>query len=90
MVFTHLPSTLLLLLIPFSPSLGWALALLLLRFSMSQMDVPARQAYVVSIVPPEHRASAVATTTAVRGLGLAVGPLLSGLAIQSALFGLPF
>jgi MFS family permease len=90
MVFTHLPSNLLLLLIPFSPSLGWALALLLLRFSMSQMDVPARQAYVVSIVPPEHRASAVATTTAVRGLGLAVGPLLSGLAIQSALFGLPF
>jgi len=90
MVFTHLPSNLLLLLVPFSPSVGWALALLLLRFSMSQMDVPARQAYVVSIVRPEHRASAVATTSAVRGLGLAVGPYLSGVAIQAALFGIPF
>jgi MFS family permease len=90
MVFTHLPSNLLLLLVPFSPNLTWALALLLLRFSMSQMDVPARQAYIVSIVPPEHRASAVATTSAIRGLGQAAGPFLSGLAIQAALFGLPF
>jgi MFS family permease len=90
MVFTHLPSNLLLLLVPFSPNLTWALALLMLRFSMSQMDVPARQAYIVSIVPPEHRASAVATTSAIRGLGQAAGPLLSGLAIQAALFGLPF
>jgi|SRR5438067_1508025 len=90
MVFTHLPSNVLLLLVPFSPSLGWALALLLARFSMSQMDVPARQAYIVSIVPPAHRASAVATTGAVRGIGQAAGPLLSGLAIQAALFGVPF
>jgi len=90
MVFTHLPSNLILLLVPFSPNLTWALALLLLRFSMSQMDVPARQAYIVSIVPAEHRASAVATTSAIRGLGQAAGPLLSGLAIQAALFGLPF
>jgi predicted MFS family arabinose efflux permease len=90
MVFTHLPSNVLLLLIPFSPNLGWALILLLLRFSMSQMDVPARQAYIVSIVEPEHRAGAVATTGAIRGLGQAVGPVLSGLAIQAALFGVPF
>jgi MFS family permease len=90
MVFTHLPSNVILLLVPFSPSLTWALVLLLLRFSMSQMDVPARQAYIVSIVPAEHRASAVATTSAIRGLGQAAGPLLSGLAIQAALFGLPF
>ena len=90
MVFTHLPSNLLLLAIPFSPNLAWALLLLFLRYSTSQMDVPARQAYVVSIVPPEHRASAVATTSAVRGLGLAVGPFLSGLSIQAALFGVPF
>ncbi|HVC99977.1 MAG TPA: MFS transporter [Candidatus Dormibacteraeota bacterium] len=90
MVFTHLPSNVLLLLVPFSPNLGWALALLLARFSMSQMDVPARQAYIVSIVPPAHRASAVATTAAVRGIGQAAGPLLSGLAIQAALYGLPF
>jgi predicted MFS family arabinose efflux permease len=90
MVFTHLPSNVLLLLVPFSPNLGWALALLLARFSMSQMDVPARQAYIVSIVPPAHRASAVATTGAIRGVGQAAGPFLSGLAIQAALFGLPF
>jgi MFS family permease len=90
MVFTHLPSNVILLFVPFSPNLTWALALLLLRFSMSQMDVPARQAYIVSIVPAEHRASAVATTSAIRGLGQAAGPFLSGLAIQAALFGLPF
>ena len=90
MVFTHLPSNLFLLAVPLSPNLTWALVLLFLRFSTSQMDVPARQAYVVSIVPPAHRASAVATTSAVRGLGLAVGPYLSGLSIQAALFGIPF
>jgi MFS family permease len=55
MVFTHIPSNILLLLVPFSPSLPWAIGLLLARFSLSQMDVPARQAYVVSIVPPAER-----------------------------------
>ena len=90
MVFTHLPSNLILLAVPFSPNLGWALTLLLIRFSISQMDVPARQAYIVSIVPAEHRASAVATTSAIRGVGQAAGPVLSGLAIQAALFGIPF
>src|SRR4029077_14997482 len=60
MVFTHLPSNVLLLLVPFSPSLPWAIGLLLMRFALSQMDVPARQAYVVSIVPPAERAGAVA------------------------------
>jgi MFS family permease len=90
MVFTHLPSNVLILFVPFAPNLGWALAILFLRYSMSQMDVPARQAYIVSIVPSEHRASALATTGFVRGLGQAAGPLLSGLAIQAALFGFPF
>jgi MFS family permease len=90
MVFTHIPSNLLLLLVPFSPSLPWAIGLLLARFSLSQMDVPARQAYVVSIVPPAERAGAVAFTGLVRGLGQASGPLLAGAAIQGAAFGLPF
>ncbi len=90
MVFTHLPSNVLLALVPLSPSLGWAVALLLLRFAISQMDVPARQAYVVSIVPAEQRAGAVAVTGAVRGAGQAVGPYLAGVAIQGAAFGLPF
>src|SRR5207248_6559106 len=90
MVFTHIPSNLLLLLVPFSPSLPWAIGLLLARLSLSQMDVPARQAYVVSIMPPAERAGAVAFTGLVRGLGQAAGPVFSGAAIQGAALGLPF
>ena len=90
MVFTHIPSNILLLLVPLAPSLPWAIGLLLARFSLSQMDVPARQAYVVSIVPPAERAGAVAFTGLVRGVGQAAGPILSGVAIQSAALGLPF
>jgi MFS family permease len=90
MVFTHIPSNVLLLLVPFSPSLPWAIGLLLARFSLSQMDVPARQAYIVSIVPPAQRAGAVAFTGLVRGVGQSAGPLFSGAAIQGAVLGLPF
>jgi len=90
MVFTHLPSNLLLLLVPFSPSLPWAIGLLLARFALSQMDVPARQAYVVSIVPPAERAGAVAMTGAVRGVAQSFGPVLAGFAIGTAAFGVPF
>src|SRR6202140_5705973 len=90
MVFTHIPSNILLLLVPFSPSLPWAIGLLLARFSLSQMDVPARQAYVVSIVPPAERAGAVAMTGAVRGVAQSFGPALAGSAIRTAAFGVPF
>ncbi len=90
MVFTHLPSNILLLLVPFSPSLPWAIGLLMARFALSQMDVPVRQAYVVSIVPATERAGALAMTGAVRGLAQSLGPILSGLAIGAASFGLPF
>jgi MFS family permease len=90
MVFTHLPSNVLLMLVAFSPNFTVALVLLILRFSISQMDVPARQAYVASIVPPAERAGALAFTGTVRGFAQAVGPAISGLAIQSAAFGLPF
>ena len=90
MVFTHLPSNLLLLVVPFSPNLGAAVAVLFARFALSQMDVPARQAYVLSIVPPPERAGAVAMTGAVRGVAQSFGPVLSGLAIGAAAFGLPF
>ena len=90
MVFTHLPSNLLLLLVPFAPTLGLAVALLLARFALSQMDVPARQAYIVSIVPPGERAGAVAMTGAVRGVAMSFGPALAGLAIGAAAFGIPF
>ena len=90
MVFTHLPANILLLLVPFSPNLTWAAGLLLARFALSQMDVPARQAYVVSIVPAAERAGAVAMTGAVRGVAQSFGPVLAGLAIGAASFGLPF
>ena len=90
MVFTHLPSNLLLLLVPLSPNLGWAAGLLLARYALSQMDVPARQAYVVSIVPPEERAGAVAMTGAVRGLAQSFGPVIAGIAIGATSLGLPF
>jgi MFS family permease len=90
MVFTHLPSNVVLLLVPFSPTLSVAIALLFMRFALSQMDVPARQAYVLSIVPPAERAGAVAMTGAVRGVAQSFGPVLSGLAIGVAAFGAPF
>ena len=90
MVFTHLPSNILLLLVPFSPNLSWAIGLLVARFALSQMDVPARQAYIVSIVPAAERAGAVAMTGAVRGIAQSPGPVLSGLAIGAASFALPF
>lgn len=90
MVLTHLPSNILLLLVPFGPNLAWAVALLLARFTLSQMDVPARQAYIVSIVPPTERAGAVAMTGAVRGVAMAFGPALAGIAIGAAAFGFPF
>jgi hypothetical protein len=90
MVFTHLPSNVLLLLVPFTPSLPIATALLIVRYSISQMDVPTRQAYVVSIVPPAERAGALALTGSVRGVAQAIGPVLAGIAIQAAAFGVPF
>ena len=90
MVFTHLPSNLLLVLVPFSPTLPWAVGILLARFALSQMDVPARQAYVVSIVPPAQRAGAVAMTGAVRGVAQSFGAALAGIAIEAAAFGVPF
>jgi MFS family permease len=90
MVFTHLPSNLLLLVVPFTPNLSWAIAILLARFAFSQMDVPARQAYVVSIVPPSERAGAVAMTGAVRGIAQSFGSALAGVAIGAAAFGVPF
>ena len=90
MVFTHLPSNVLLLLVPLAANLPVAVGLLLARFALAQMDVPARQAYVVSIVPPAERAGAVAVTGAVRGVAQAFGPTLAGVAIGAAAFGVPF
>jgi MFS family permease len=90
MVFTHLPSNLMLIAIPFLPRLAWALGVLIIWAALNGMDVPARQAYVVSIVKPNERSGAVAITGAVRGLAQAVGPPITGAAIQTAALGIPF
>ena len=91
MVFTHVPSNILLILVPLMPSLWWAVAMLLLRFSISQMDVPARQSYVMAVVTPEERSAAGGVTGVARTIGAAMSPLFVGLMFaRPALWNLPF
>jgi len=89
MVFTHLPSNILLASIAFAPTLSIAVALLLARTVLSQMDVPTRQAYVMALVTPEERTAAAAYTNTARYVVRPIGPLLAG-AAQSIALGLPF
>jgi MFS family permease len=79
MVVTHLPSNVLLILIPLMPSLPLATLTLLLRFSISQMDVPTRQAYTMAVVSPDERAAAAGITGVARTTGAALSPLFAGL-----------
>ncbi|MBA3877357.1 MAG: MFS transporter [Anaerolinea sp.] len=91
MVVTHLPSNVLLILVPLMPSLPLAIAVLLLRFSLSQMDVPIRQSYVMAVVEPGERSAAAGVTGIARTTGAAISPALSAPLIASAAFtGLPF
>jgi MFS family permease len=90
MVYTHLPSNALLIIIPFMPSFELAAIVLLLRFALSQIDVPVRQAMVMAIVPPEDRPRAAGLTNAVRPAAAAFGPLLAGATMATASIGLPF
>lgn len=90
MVFTHLPSNVLLVLVPFMPTFESAAAVLLARFALSQMDVPTRQAYVMAAAAPHDRLRAAGLTNAVRPAAAAIAPLLAGAAMQSAAFGAPF
>jgi MFS family permease len=90
MVFTHLPSNVLLMLVPVAPGFGIAAALLLARHLLSQMDVPTRQAYTMALVDPDERPAAAGLAASVRGLSAAVAPALTGLALSSAATGLPF
>jgi predicted MFS family arabinose efflux permease len=78
MVFTHLPSNVLLILIPFMPTLELAIGMLLARFAISQMDVPARQAYVVGVVGPAERTAAASYTNTARAVVRPGGALLGG------------
>jgi MFS family permease len=91
MVFTHLPSNVLLLLVPLMPTLGLAVAVLLLRFSISQMDVPTRQSYTVAVVSPDERSAASGVTGVARSVGSAISPMLATSLIGvPALAGVPF
>jgi MFS family permease len=77
MVFTHLPSNVLLMLVPLMPTVELAILVLLARFSISQMDVPARQSYTVSIVDPDERSAAAGITGVARTTGAALSPLIA-------------
>jgi len=91
MVFTHLPSNVLLILVPLMPTLPLAILVLLVRFSISQMDVPTRQSYVMAVVPAEERSAAAGITGVARTTGAALAPALAGyLFARPALMSVPF
>jgi MFS family permease len=91
MVFTHLPSNILLILVPIMPTLPLAIAVLLLRFSLSQMDVPTRQSYVMAVVDPDERSAAAGVTGVARTTGAAISPSFSSVLMASAGYAaLPF
>jgi len=91
MVFTHLPSNVLLILVPFMPSLQLAVAVLFARFSISQMDVPTRQSYLMAVVSPEERSAAGGITGVARTIGAGLAPVFAGLLFaQPGLINAPF
>lgn len=91
MVFTHIPSSILLILVPFMPTLPLAIGLLFLRSSVSEMDVPTRQSYTMAVVAPDERSAASGVTAVARSLGRALSPILTGVFLSNPLFfGLPF
>jgi MFS family permease len=91
MVFTHLPSNILLLLLPLMPTLRLAIMVLLLRFSISQMDVPTRQSYTMAVVRPEERSAAAGITGVARTIGASIPPMFVGLMFANPnLINVPF
>jgi len=90
MVFTHLPSNILLLLVPLAPSAGLAVAFFLLRMSISQMDVPTRQSYTMAVVDPDERTATAGITNVARTTASAISPTVTGMAFSAAALGLPF
>jgi MFS family permease len=89
MVFTHLPSSVFLILTAFAPTIWTAFGLLILRSLLSQMDVPTRSSYVMAVVRPEERPAAASVTAVPRSLASAVAPLLSGWLLTASPFGWP-
>jgi MFS family permease len=91
MVLTHLPSNVLLILVPLMPDASLAVAVLLLRFSISQMDVPTRQAYTVAVVSPDERSAASGVTGVARSVGAALSPVIAAaLLAEPSLASVPF
>jgi len=91
MVFTHIPSNVLLILVPLMPNLPLAITVLLLRFSISQMDVPTRQSYTMAVVDPAERSAAAGVTGTARTVGASLAPVFTGPLLESpALMGMPF
>jgi MFS family permease len=89
MVYTHLPANIFLILAGVVPSAPLSIALLLARMALSQMDVPARQAFVMAVVPPEERAAASSVTNVPRSLAAALAPLAAGALLARTSFGWP-
>ncbi len=91
MVFTHIPSNILLILVPLMPNLPLAITVLLMRFSISQMDVPTRQSYTMAVVDPDERSSAAGITGIARTTGASLSPVITGpLLANTALLSVPF
>jgi len=89
MVFTHLPSNLLLALVPLMPTMASAMVVLLARFAISQMDVPTRQSYTMAVVAPDERAAAAGVTAIARSLGAGAAPMVGGAFLLTG-SGVPF
>jgi MFS family permease len=89
MVITHLPSNILLILVPLMPNFTLALTMLLLRFSISQMDVPTRQAYTMAVVDPDERSAAAGITGIARSIGASLSPTIAGILLSLSV-GSPF
>lgn len=89
MVYTHLPANLFLILAALMPTAPLSIACLLARMAVSQMDVPARQAFVMAVVPPEERAAAASVTNVPRSLAAGLAPLITGLLLEKTSFGWP-
>lgn len=90
MVWTHIPSNLLLISVPLMPTLGLAILALLARACLSQMDVPTRQSYVMAVVDPDERSAAAGVTSIVRTFASSGSPLLTGLLLAGTWLGAPF
>jgi MFS family permease len=85
MVFTHIPSNILLMLVPLMPTLPLAIGVLLARFSISQMDVPTRQSYTMAVVAPDERSAAAGVTAIARSVGASISPSLTGIFLSTPL-----